>query len=260
MAPVILPNVRAYLKSVCWRLPNPPKCRYFVRRNQTDPMRRTFRIILFFLLAIKTAGGQTFQPLPSGLLQQEVLPEQANECFIFFENLGGDSLQLRWKQLEAHFPPAWIVDLCDFGHCYAGIPANGLMNKAGLADQPYLKLIVQPGAIPGDAWFWFRVWVDGEPANFADVFFSLQTPGVTAATEPPASTLHFFPNPVSDLLFLENRNNMPVPARIFDASGIPKWEGSLPPLQQTELAVGDWPPGWYIIQTPTETRVFLHLK
>ncbi len=223
-------------------------------------MRCIFRIVFFFLLAIKSAGGQSFIPVPSGLLQQEVLPEQANECFIFFENLGEDTLQLRWKQLEAHFPPAWMVDLCDFGHCYTGIPASGLMNPAAIPDEPYLKLIVQPGTIPGDAWLWFRVWVDGAPANFADVFFSLQTPGVTAAGEPSKSTLQLFPNPVSDRLFLENRNDMPLPVRIFDGNGIQKWEGSLPPFQQTGFPVGDWPPGWYFIHSPAGTRSFLHLK
>lgn len=216
---------------------------------------RVSNLIFLLLFLAQTAPGQTFFPVPAPLLQQEVALNLATECTIFFEKTGDDTLQLRWKKIEVSHPETWILDLCDFGLCYVGIPPGGLMNPAVGAEQPYLKLIVQPGETPGAAWLWFRVWEDGNPANAADVFFSLQTPGVTHAPEPSRLRVRVFPNPTAGWLFLENPGAQPVPATLFDAAGRTVWSGPVFPGEQQALDLSAQPAGFYFLKLKDESVV-----
>ena len=215
-------------------------------------MRALWLSTLLFFLA-RSVFTQTFFPSPDPVLEQEVQPEQANECYIFFENASGDTLQLRWKAIETNFPEQWDIDLCDFGACYVGIPATGLMNPAVGAEQPYLKLIVQPGNTPGVAWLWFRVAEAGEPNHFADVFFSLHTPGVTAAGEAPLPLVRLFPNPASGPVWLKNLQDLTVQVRLLSVGGQYFWSGTLLPLQQHALDLSAWPAGTYYMLAAGKT-------
>lgn len=215
---------------------------------------------IFFLLAAQTAVAQTFFPTPAPLLEQELAPEQANECYIFFNNPSGDSLRLRWKKVEAAFPAGWTVDLCDYGTCYVGVPAAGLMNAVAGPTQPYLKLIVQPGTTPGAAWFWFRVYADGQPDHYADVFFSLHTPGVTGVDTRSETGLYAFPNPVFDILNLDNDSDHPVFARLVHVTGAMPWAGTVPAGEQLPLDTSAWPAGLYVLQTSAQTQVIVRLN
>jgi len=212
---------------------------------------------VIFCCGTLAAVAQTFQAIPTPLLTQEVAFGQANECFIYFENTGADSLQLRWKSLDAAFPPEWTVDLCDFGLCYVGIPASGTMNAAGENDQPYLKLIVQPGNTAGAAWFWFRVWDVDNPAVFEDVYFSLFSPGVTATTIIPSPEIAIYPNPFSTCLNLGNEFDQAQPVRVVDAYGHTVWDDVLAPFQHTRIDCPSWPPGPYFLLTNKKTYAIL---
>lgn len=219
---------------------------------------RLFLALISLSLLVKTANGQTFFPTPAPLLEQELMPQLANECYILFENPAGDTLRLKWRKVEANFPTGWTIDLCDYGACYTGIPAQGRMNAVYDSLQPYLKLIVQPGATTGSGWLWFRVYEETNPDNFADVYFSLFTTGATAAAEPNQPGLKVFPNPATNDLFLENPADYSVQARIYNATGDLKWNNVLLPLTRTTLSLNNWPPGPYFLQTPVATRVILH--
>ena len=208
--------------------------------------------ILLLLLAAKTGFTQSFFPVPGPVLEKEVAFNQANECYIFFDNPSGDSLQLRWRSLSADMPDGWAADLCDYGLCYVGIPPNGTMNPVFDTVQPYLKLIVQPGAAPGSAWFWFRVFEKDNEGNYADVYFSLFTPGTTSIYGPEQVSLEVFPNPVSDLLFVENKGTREKRARLLDMTGRPVWEQSVAPGSRNAIETAMLPEGAYFLQAHLE--------
>lgn len=218
------------------------------------------RTLLFLLLATPTLSAQTFFPVPGPLLEQEVALEQATECYIFFDNPGGDTLRLRWKTVEESCPGEWTVDLCDFGLCYVGIPASGLMNPAVGTEQPYLKLIVQPGTTAGTGWVGFRVWEDGNPTNHADVFFSLHTPGVTSAPEVGPAGVRVFPNPTSGVFFVENTGNRVLPAQLADPVGSLIWSGQVAPGDRQTFDLTAWPVGSYFLKTADGTRVVQRVR
>lgn len=198
--------------------------------------------------------GQTFQPTVAPLHSQEVAPEQANEVYLYLRNPSGDTLHLKWRQLEMSLPDGWDIDLCDYGTCYVGVPPNGVMNPVFDTVQPYLKLIVQPGTTSGAAWCWFRVQEVDHSANFVDLYFSLFTPGTTLTTHIDPTAVHVFPNPVRDFLVIDSRNPIPIFARLFNMSGRVVWQEKIQPNIQTRIAVADWPAGLYFLQMGNETR------
>ena len=216
----------------------------------------SFRTLLFtgLLFWVNVSSAQTFVPVAGALLQQEVEFEQANECYMIFDNPSGSPLTLRWRSLEVSMPDGWDVDLCDYGLCYSGIPGNGIMNAVSGATQPYLKLIVQPGTVEGAAWFWFRVWEDGNETNFVDVYFSLHTPGTTGATAAAITPWRFFPNPARDRIVLDNLSTKAADIRLVESDGRVVLQKSLPPFTNETLYLPDLPPGTYFLQDGSQTK------
>lgn len=212
-----------------------------------------FTISIFWSVVL---SAQSFSAWPSAVLAQELAFNEANECFIYFEHPGIDTLHLRWRQVETSLPDGWSADLCDYGLCYTGIPANGTMNPAIGTVPPYLKLIVQPGALPGSAWVWFRVSEVENSDNYVDVYYNLYTPGTTSVQAPTNGALRVFPNPVRSMLYIENRGKTEIPVRLTDISGKEIMRTSL--LQTTEaIDLTPYPPGSYLLQTPEKTeRIF----
>jgi hypothetical protein len=214
--------------------------------------------LLFFWANVSFA--QTFQPLPAPLLEKELEFEQANECYIFFDNPSGDTLQLRWRRFEVSAPEDWVIDLCDYGLCYAGIPANGTMNPVYDTIQPYLKLIVQPGTTAGTAWLWFRVFEKDNETNYVDVYFSLYTPGLTSASEPSKASLLIYPNPASDFLFIENEGDKTYLARLLNASGRLVWGQNIQPKGHVLVDVQMYLDGLYFLQFDQQVQKILIQK
>ncbi|MBV6440238.1 MAG: hypothetical protein EPGJADBJ_01902 [Saprospiraceae bacterium] len=208
---------------------------------------RFISVLLLLLFWADSAIAQTFFPLPGPVLEKEVAFGQANECYIFFDNPSGDTLQLRWRSFSVSKPEDWIVDLCDYGLCYAGIPPNGTMNPVYDTIQPYLKLIVQPGTSPGSAWLWFRVFEKDHEENAVDVYFSLYTPGTTGVAEPPVSKIDIFPNPAFDVLFLENNGTKHGWPTLMNAAGQQLYKLAIPAGEQAMVDVSAWPGGIYYV-------------
>jgi hypothetical protein len=219
---------------------------------------RASGLVVFCVCLATATFGQTFFPTTGPLRQEEVALDQANEVYIYFDNPSGDSLRLKWRRLETSFADGWDVDLCDYGICYIDIPVNGTMNWAYDSIQPYLKLIVQPGSVPGAGWAWFRVLESGNDANYVDVYFSLHTPGVTASTEPGRTlAVHAYPNPVAETLFLENTRDVPVPVGLFGPDGRLLWRQVLSARSDQSLPVSHLPSGPYFLQTGSSARTVI---
>ena len=168
--------------------------------------------LLFFLLLSQGIGAQTLLPLPSDSVHAIVSLGQANEVLLEFANPGPDSLHLRWKLLESELPAGWDVDLCDHGNCYTGIPSTAMMVPAPPGVNPYLKLIVQPGALHGQGKLSFRVYLVQDISQAVTVHFRLTTSATSITQQPFAGSLRAYPNPVGELLFLEYSGTEPAPS------------------------------------------------
>ncbi|HMX40311.1 MAG TPA: T9SS type A sorting domain-containing protein, partial [Saprospiraceae bacterium] len=129
-------------------------------------------------------------------------------------------------------------------------PASGTMNPVSGPTRAYLKLIVQPGTVPGQAWLWFRVWELGEDSTYADVYFSVHTPGIVSTGMAATQELEWllYPNPAQDVLSLQHFGHGPEAyLRIWASSGQPMWAGQLAVGCGQTLPVGHWPRGLYFV-------------
>ncbi len=217
-------------------------------------------IFLLYLLVCEALGAQTFSAWPATTLDRELAFNEANECYIYFDNPSGDSLRLKWRQLELSLPEGWSADLCDYGLCYTGIPANGTMNTVFDTIRPYLKLIVQPNTTAGTAWIWFRAIELGNDANFVDVYFNLFTPGTVGVASPEKTSPRIFPNPAKSNIFVENKSAVPVPARLTDLSGRVIWQMTVPAATTQSIDLLPYPAGMYLLQMPDKTEKIILQK
>lgn len=207
------------------------------------------RIAVLVFIAFGSVTAQNFEPVGGALLVQEVQPELANECYIYFDDFSEDTLHLQWQLEEVSTPEEWDIDLCDYGVCYTGIPPAETMLPAPGWEQPYLKLVVQPGLVSGSAWLWFRVFPAGQPDLYRDVYFSLYTSGVTTVQEPGNSQfISIFPNPAADFFIVKRDNDLQTPARLLDVSGKSVWAGMLNSAQ-TQIFLPDLNAGIYFFET-----------
>jgi hypothetical protein len=213
-------------------------------------MRKYFFLLAMFWGLGGVAEAQSFFPVGAATFEQELAWNEANECYLYFQNPSGDSLRLRWRRLELSLPEGWVADFCDYGLCYTGVPANGTMNMVYDTIQPYLKMIVQPGSLPGSAWAWFRVFELEDDSNFQDVFFSLRTPGTVSAQTPSEMPLRVFPNPAKTFLTLENEHFSAAWTQVFNLAGQLVWAAELAPGTRQQIQVEDWPNGLYFLRTP----------
>lgn len=191
--------------------------------------------------------GQSFVQHPDPLPPTVVYPDMANVMFVHFENLTDDSLRLRWRRMEMVQPEGWTTDLCDYGDCYIGVPASGWMNTAPPDVQPYLKLIVQPHQIPGQAYLHFRVYNAADQSDYTDVFITLLTPGVSAMQSPDLEALPvLYPNPAREGFTMLNPVGRDVEVRIVASDGTTMWEGLVPAGQAIRVDASRWPSGMYL--------------
>jgi hypothetical protein len=212
-------------------------------------------LALFFCVCLENvAFAQTFSAVPSPLLTVQLAWNQANECYIHFQRNSGDTLRLHWRRLELSMPQDWTVDLCDYGSCYVGVPPNGLMNPIYGPAQAYLKLVVSPGAVPGSGWAWFRVYEEGNPDNFVDVYYSVYTQGTAATSTPGAGDVRVFPNPANRFITVLNDHSRDVQARLFDPLGRLAWEGIVPETGNLTIDVQTMSSGLYSLQIGTQIK------
>lgn len=216
-------------------------------------------LLVLLMICLRQGLAQPFSATPNTTLSAEVIPGLANEAAILFVPQGVDTLHLRWRRMQVDMPAGWKIDLCDYGECYGGIPSFAYMLPAIAPQQPFVKLVVQPGEVPGAAWCWFRVYYVPDESQFLDIHFHLQTPGFTAldSESPGAAGVSLFPNPANQVLHLRADGTLSG-CQILGPAGQQRWAGSLTGGSELILPTADWPSGYYLLTSPSGyTRSFL---
>jgi hypothetical protein len=215
-------------------------------------------VVSVLLLLVTKALTQSILPVPGPTIDAEVSVDLATEVYIHFENLTEDSLQLRWRHMDSSLPESWDVDLCDFGACYIGVPASAYMNWSGPDDEPYIKLIVQPGNTPGAGWYWFRIYNAVDESEFQDVYFNLTTPGFVGVNLVSAfSEVYVYPNPVTTQLTIHNGNAIAKNLQILDMNSMPRWQGFILSNGCIQIDVTTWPAGYYFTASDGNTKLLI---
>ena len=132
--------------------------------------------ITLFVSTLGSACAQTLTFLPSADYQGLVDWDMYTEHYVYVGHDAVDSAYVSWRVIENTCPSGWDFQLCDWQHCYSGMPNTGNMNAIPSGGQGYLRLIVNPYLIPGEGIVHFWVFPTGDMDAYTDVYVHLGTP------------------------------------------------------------------------------------
>ena len=215
-----------------------------------------FPFFLALFCSFTTVNGQLpFGVAPHDTVRAEVQENLANEVFLYLPNQSQDSIQLKWRRIFQEQTPGWIIDICDYGTCYDGIPASGLMNMLGPQTEAYLKLIVQPNGLPGMANLGFRVSLESDPLLFRDVYFEI-TAGVSSVAQTIRTFKPPYPNPTSHLVSIETEGVV----QLVNAQGIILESQLANGTCQFDLSLRETGLYFIIVHSGTDSKTFRIFK
>ena len=207
-------------------------------------LKSIFSIVFFATAAVSVvAQNYTFDPGSEyyGMLEMDMYTEH----YMYIGHDLQDSAYITWRLVENTCPEEWDIQACDYQHCYTGLPNYGNMNGVAAGGQGYLRMIVNPFTTPGLGMLHFLIYPTGEPLNYTDAYYYLQTTLLsTEGTEGVLETAVIRSNeivysgPISGELFL------------YSVSG--KRLLSVAVNSQTErISLESFPAGVYLLQSPT---------
>jgi hypothetical protein len=166
-----------------------------------------------FLSQIISAQNFTFSPGNDyyGQLEMELYTE--HYLYVYHDN--ADSAYITWRKIENTCPVEWDLQMCDWQHCYSGMPNTGNMNGVAAGNAGNLRLIVNPFNTPGEGTVHFWIFPTGVIEEYVDVYFHFETTA-TSVTEPSfTNSVSFLSSSNSILLNQRNSGN----AQIIDITG-----------------------------------------
>jgi hypothetical protein len=156
-----------------------------------------------------------------------------------------DSAYITWRLVENTCPEEWDIQACDYQHCYTGLPNYGDMNGVAAGGQGYLRMIVNPFTTPGLGMLHFLIYPTGEPLNYTDAYYYLQT--TVLSTESSQGVLETAVVRSNEILY-----SGPISGELFLYSVCGKRLLSVAVNSQTErISLESFPAGVYILQSPT---------
>lgn len=100
------------------------------------------------------------------------------------------------------------------------------------------------------AWYYGNEMLDGVPADGTVYRFG---PAVSVTETPHTEAqVSIYPNPSSDILWMENTSSLPMEITVYDALGQVVDRTRMAPMQRLQQHVAHWEPGCYTIQSVQE--------
>ncbi|MFM7729430.1 MAG: T9SS type A sorting domain-containing protein [Flavobacteriales bacterium] len=185
--------------------------------------------------------SQVLNFIPSTEYTGVVEFDMYTEHYVYVGHDAADSAYVSWRVIENTCPNTWDFQLCDWQHCYSGMPNTGNMNGIPAAGQGYLRLIVNPYQTMGEGYVHFWVFPTGNMDAYTDVYVQLGTP--TSVSETMQQ-----PKVVSTAEFLQLSDVGSGHLEIYDLSGRIVYSQQI--ADQTTIPWMEWKPGAYLLVTP----------
>ena len=206
-----------------------------------------FLSLLILSLVTMMCDGQNYTFTPGsevyGVLEMDIYTEH----YLYVNHESPDSAHITWRVVENTCPDGWDIQLCDFQHCYTGLPNTGNMSAVAPDGQGYLRVIVNPSTMAGSGMLHFLIFPTGEPLNFQDAYFYFTTTLVDIQT--PA---------LLDESFCINSTELIYSGRKFGQIELWNLDGQRMKTErvypgQNHIAIAEIPAGCYIMRTAEDT-------
>ena len=201
--------------------------------------------IFLFSAATLTVVAQNYTFDPSNEYYGTLEMDMYTEHYMYIGHDLQDSAYITWRLVGNTCPEEWDIQACDYQHCYTGLPNYGNMNGVAAGGQGYLRMIVNPFLTPGLGMLHFLIYPTGEPLNYTDAYYYLQTTVLSA--ENTEGVLESAVVRTNEILY-----SGPISGELFLYSVNGKRLLSVAVNSQTErISLQSFPAGVYLLQSPT---------
>ncbi len=132
----------------------------------------TFLLVFCFNASLQ---AQNFSFSPGNDYYGQLEMEIYTEHYLYVYHDSPDSAYITWRKIENTCPPEWDLQMCDWQHCYSGMPNTGNMNGVATGDAGNLRLIVNPFTTQGSGMVHFWIFPTGFMDEYVDVYFHFET-------------------------------------------------------------------------------------
>lgn len=193
------------------------------------------------------ATAQNYSFVPGSEYYGTLEMDMYTEHYMYIGHDLLDSAYITWRLVENTCPEEWDIQACDYQHCYTGLPNYGDMNGVAAGGQGYLRMIVNPFLTPGSGMLHFLIYPTGEPLNYTDAYFFLNTTllSVSHQVSQPESVITqsneiLYTGPMLGYVYLYDVSGKCIATEFKDES-------------THRISMNDLPGGMFILKTPTGT-------
>ena len=201
-----------------------------------------FAIGLFVLLVVSemaNARGYTLEP-ESKVLVGTVPPDELSALDFYFVNTTDKPLSLAWKPVHNGFSGEWDYSVCDYGHCYAGLPSEGgIMDSLMPGVQGFMAMNITPYATAKPSILKIYMYRTDSP-NTGDTLTWFINPATSNVNDDSkaASFVRVYPSVVSTVLTCQSESSPIQLIEMFATSGsvVLRQSGNRTTSQQIDIA------------------------
>jgi hypothetical protein len=179
------------------------------------------------------------------------------ELNIYIETDSAEAITYKFTNISNTLPTAWDVGLCDYEHCYIGVPSSGIMTPISIADanngaRGFFKLTLDNLHIPGDGWVKLYVYDENDFDRGDTVSWHVASNGSLSVEEDlKQATFKLWPNPSTDLINISASGAYN--GTVYNQIGeqVFTFKGN----DITSVSTSDWAKGLYLIAVLNEEGV-----
>lgn len=180
--------------------------------------------ILGIALLSHTVSAQDFNYAPSQERFDTVYAENYESFNIDIMTPTFEDITYHWELVSNTLDPNWSYSLCDYAGCYVGVPASGQMSpitasQAANGTTGFLKINLTVGFNYNVGQLKIYVY-DAADYNRGDtITFNIVWEEPVLNIEEHALEVGLYPNPVRDIMTLDNKNDKPLNVNVMNAIG-----------------------------------------
>lgn len=160
------------------------------------------------------AFGQAYSFYPGNEYNGVLEMDMYTEHYVYVGHDSPDTAYITWRIVENTCNEGWDFQMCDWQHCYDGMPNTAEMNGVPAGGQGYLKLLVNPFDIAGSGLVHFWVYPTDLIDDRQDVTFYFNTSFTSTGEQIATAEQVYISNETIHIISQESSLNV-----IYDMTG-----------------------------------------
>ncbi len=129
------------------------------------------------------------------------------DCKIYFKNITGKSLNLKYKKIDSDLNAGWTVTLCDNFNCVANLPDSGDYYPVAIDETTEMKISINTNGIADTCTVKYAIYNVETPTQVDTLTFNFVLKWNLSAASAVFSNVSIFPNPASSNIHITGIEN-----------------------------------------------------